>query len=94
MREKATTVVHRSVDGGKESPNWALRTGCLAQAPGWQWCLSNKKEFFLDAVCRVASGVGCALEVWTGKLLVLMEGDPRYEEGVVQSDVHGGRSLD
>ena len=45
-------------------------------------------------LCRVASGVGRALEVWTGKFLVLMEGDPRYEEGVVQSDAHGGRSLD
>ena len=54
----------------------------------------NTKEFFLDAVCRVVSGVGRALEVWTGKFLVLMEGDPRYEEGVVQSDAHGGRSLD
>ena len=45
-------------------------------------------------LCRVASGVGRALEVWTGRYSVLMEGDPRYEEGVVKSDVHGGRSLD
>lgn len=91
MREEATALVHRSVDGGKESPNRALRTGCLAQALG---CLSHTKEFFLDAVCRVASGVGCALKVWTGKFSVLKEGDPRYEEGVVQSGVPGGRSMD
>lgn len=90
MRE-ATAVVHGSADGGKEGPNRALSTACLAQALG---CLSNTKEFFLDAVCRVVSGVGCALEVWTGKFSVLKEGDPRYEEGVVQSDVHGGRSMD
>ena len=94
VREEATAVIHRSVDGGKESPNWALRTGRLAQALGWQWSLSDTKVFFLDSVCRVASGVGRALEVWTGKFSALMEGDPRYEEGVVQSEVLGGRSVD
>ena len=94
MREEATAVVHRSVDGRKERPNWALRTGCLAQALGWQWSLSDTKEFFLDSVCIVASRVGRALEVWTGKFSALMEGDPRYEEGVVQSEVLGGRSID
>ena len=34
MREEATALVHRSADGGKESPNRALRTGCLVQALG------------------------------------------------------------
>ena len=53
----------------------------------------NTKEFF-RTLCRVVSGVGCALEVWTGKFSVLKEGDPRYEEGVVQSGVPGGRSMD
>ena len=77
MREEATAVIHRSVDGGKESPNWALRTGRLAQALGWQWSLSDTKEFFLDSLCRVTSGVGCALEVWTGKFSVLMGGGPQ-----------------
>ena len=40
MREELTAIVHISVDGGKESGNWALRTWHLAQALGWQWCLS------------------------------------------------------
>ena len=91
MRE-ASAVVHGSADGGKEGPSRALSTGSgagVAVQP-----VINTKEFFLDAVCRVVSGVGCALEVWTGKFSVLKEGNPRYEEGVVQSDVHGGRSMD
>ena len=60
MRE-ASAVVHGSADGGKEGPNRALSTGSgagVAVQP-----VINTKEFFLDAVCRVVSGVGCALEV-------------------------------
>lgn len=40
----------------------------------------NTKEFFLATVQSGFRG-GVPLEVWTGKFLVLMEGDPRYEEG-------------
>ena len=94
MREEATAVIHRSVDGGKESPNWALRTGCLAQALGWHWSLSDTKEFFLDSLCRVTSGVGCALEVWTGKFSVLMGGRTPDMRKVWFRVMHMEKSLD
>ena len=76
IREEATAVVHRSVDSCKESPSWALRTGCLAQALGWQWCLSNKKDFFLDAVQSGFRGGACLGSVdW--KVFSLNGGGPQ-----------------
>ena len=53
-------------------------------------------EYFLDTVCRVASGVEVALEVhmvWIRRLSVLMRCGPDITK-VVQSDVHVRRSVD